>query len=300
MWDIASTISTIAATIIALVMGVYAIKRDSTETARFVSCWVTTRYSPNEEGTQYNKSTTVYIANNGNEPVFQADLNISIGSWKRIPLGPLAAELPISVIPPQTTLPYDITIPLLGYDDPSDPRASLIFTDANGKHWIRKENGELQNITKSKSKFTPFVEEDQLADLTIRLPERKTKDLNPLQIALKFMLAIKDADENGNYDNILQYTSPIFKDNTSEEDLTFICNEYCNYNVVSNINYPTPFVAYAKIIEDPALANTVATGPMTAEATILTLSLTPQEGWRIVGIGYPIDPSRIVFPPHTL
>jgi hypothetical protein len=67
-------------------------------------------------------------------------------------------------------------------------------------------------------------------------------------------------------------------------------------------HYLTPHVAYVKIIAEPISGGAVVQVARGVElpAKILTLTFAHGRGWRVFGVGYPVSPDRILFPPGTL
>lgn len=65
-------------------------------------------------------------------------------------------------------------------------------------------------------------------------------------------------------------------------------------------DYPTPRVAYVKILNNPNLIDKIVTGDgIGIRASIITLILINQQGWLIYSIGLPTPPEYINFPVNT-
>jgi len=145
IWDAFAAIGTVAATGVAVLLAWRAARQDKGAVARVVSAWVTDEYFPDDRMTSYQRRVTLHVANESNEPVYEARLNVFAGRDRR-PLGPLAAPSVISVVPPRRKLDYDITLPLASHVGTEDPRAELHFTDPAGHRWRRDVLGALEAL----------------------------------------------------------------------------------------------------------------------------------------------------------
>lgn len=95
LWTVLTAVGTVGATLVALVLALRAWTQEKDATARFVSAWVTDEYQPRSDGSSYKRVARLHIANESNEPVFNAMVNVHIGR-DSTPLGPLAAPAPIA------------------------------------------------------------------------------------------------------------------------------------------------------------------------------------------------------------
>lgn len=289
-------LATATSVLISLILALHAFRAEKTESARFISCWITTTYSPNSKGTGYIKTTTLHIANQGHEPAFRANVDVFIG-YRRQPVGPLSAPHPINVIPPQQELTFDLTNPLLPFSDTFNPQPSLSFSDAKGKRWLREEDGSIQEI----SEEGHWKHQSGISDeLECSNDERIV--FNPIIVTLEFlkMLSTLQQETTGRQINnavkFLYNSSPLHDSDT----LIKASQNYCNYNSLSMVDYPVPCVAYVKITNDQNLLDKVFSGDrIQINVSIVTLVFNKTQGWRIYSIGVPTDPSAISFSANT-
>ena len=186
LWTVLSAVGTVGATLVALGLALRTWVQERDATARFVSAWVTDDYQPRADGSSYRREVHIHVANESNEPVFNAMVSVHVGREKT-PLGPLAAPAPISVIPPRRELVFDISVPLLAHSDAWQPHATLTFTDANKRRWLRDINGEISDVSRRRarwSKAPPPGDQLQLGDLE--------SGFNPMLIALLFLGRLRD------------------------------------------------------------------------------------------------------------
>ena len=287
VWTVLTSVGTVGATIVALVIALRSWLGDKDSAARVVSVWVTDDYSPRDDGRSYTRTVTVHIANEGEQPVFDAHLIVKLGR-DRTPVGPLSAPTPISVIPPRRELTFDISTSLLAHSNSWNPVARLYFSDPRGKRWLRDEEGVLTNISKLRSDWSESerpADEGQLGDESL---------LNPMAIALGFLAELAAPDMNPR--DILVALAPEASgwDGVDWDNLR---EELDNYSPTSMVDYPAPRIARIKLSGDKSLEGHVVEGEglKLEDYMFMTLTLVPDRGWRIFSIGDNVPPHAIDF-----
>ena len=295
-WTILGTLATTGSTVLALFLAYKSFTKEKTEPARLVSSWVTTTYSPSADGESYHKSTILHIANQGEEPVFDVDINISVG-YSRHFVGPLSVPHPLSVIPPRGELVFDLSTPLLGLVDDHDPKSTMTFTDARGKRWRRNNDGTITDSV-LQGRWVTGPETSDLLDI----PAGRNALYSPIAVAeyfLAYLLQISTENDDSILKSICSYiypTSPI----DSTEYIIELSKRYSHYAFTSMADFPTPYVAYVKITGDPQLVGKMVSGDgKLIEVSIITLVFSRKNGWGIYSIGKPVDPGKITFLPNT-
>jgi len=72
------------------------------------------------------------------------------------------------------------------------------------------------------------------------------------------------------------------------------------YGVGTMPSYPAPYVAHVKIVKSKdAIGKVIAGEGMVIEAKIITLTYSPERGWRVYGFGLPLAPDTLLFPQGT-
>jgi hypothetical protein len=290
LWTVLTTVGTVGATLVALVLALRAWTQEKDATARFVSAWVTDEYQPRSDGSSYKRVAHLHVANESNEPVFNAMVNVHIGR-DLTPIGPLAAPAPISVIPQRRELIFDISVPLLAHADSWYPKAALTFTDPKGRHWLRGVNGELQDVSRQGlrwSKKSGPGDERQLGN--------QESLFNPMLIALTFLSGLRD--DKTEIDDLRVLLAPEASD-WDKADWDSLRSELADFQPTSMVDYPAPRIARVKLSGDKTLGGKSVQGngkPLELDVYMfMTLTLDPQQGWRVFGVGANVPPDAIYF-----
>ncbi len=287
IWGVLTAIGTVGAALVAVLLGLGAWIRDKDVAARVVSAWVTDEYAPRPDGSSYKRKVVVHVANEGNEPVFAARVNVLLGRH-RTPVGPLAAPAPIAVIAPRRELAFDISTPLLAHSNSWSPLATLTFTDSRGKRWLRDADGELHDVSKERPRWSKASEpgdERQLGDTSL---------LNPMMIAMAFLAGLRDTETNP---DDLQATLAPEAHGWARTDLQQLRTQLERYQPTSMVDYPAPRIARVKLSGDQSLEGRTVEGEGVElnDYMFITLTLIPERGWRIFSVGESIPPDLIDF-----
>lgn len=290
IWSVLTAMGTVGATSVALVLALRSWAQERDATARFVSAWVTDEYRPRQDGSSYTRVVHLHVANESNEPVFNAMVNVHIGRAST-PLGPLAAPAPVSVIPPRRELVFDISVPLLAHGDSWSPRASVTFADPKGRYWIREVDGGLRDVSRSASRWSAAPrpgDTRQLGD--------EASLFNPMQIAMAFLGALR-SDRNADEDvSILLSPQAPGWNNVDWDQLR---RDVADLQPTSMVDFPAPRIARIKLTGDRALEGRTVEGagrPLEMHfAMFMTLVLDPRLGWTVFGIGGNVAPDDIDF-----
>lgn len=290
LWAVLTAVGTVGATLVALVLALRAWTQEKDATARFVSAWITDEYQPRSDGSSYKRVAQLHVANESNEPVFNAMVNVHIGR-DSTPLGPLAAPAPISVIPQRRELVFDISVPLLAHADSWSPKVALTFTDPKGRHWLREINGELQDVSRQGlrwSKKSGPGDERQIGD--------QESLFNPMLIALTFLSGLRDDETEIDDLRVLLAPEASGWDNADWDALR---TELADFQPTSMVDYPAPRIARVKLSGDKTLEGKSVEGngkPLELDVYMfMTLTLDPQRGWRVFGVGDHVPPDAIHF-----
>ncbi len=290
LWTVLTAVGTVGATLVALVLALRAWTQEKDATARFVSAWVTDEYQPRSDGLSYERVAHLHVANESNEPAFNAMVNVHVGR-DSTPLGPLAAPAPISVIPQRRELVFDISVPLLAHADSWYPKAALTFTDPKGRHWLREINGELRDVSRQGlrwSKKSRPGDERQLGN--------QESLFNPMLIALTFLSGLRDDETEIDDLRVLLAPEASGWDNADWDALR---TKLADFQPTSMVDYPAPRIARVKLSGDKTLEGKSVEGngkPLELDVYMfMTLTLDPRQGWRIFGVGESVPPDAIFF-----
>ncbi len=290
VWTVLTAIGTVGATLVATILALRSWIREKDATARFVSAWVTDEYQPRDDGSAYKRMVQLHVANESNEPAFNAMVNVHIGRGET-PLGPLAAPAPISVIPPRRELVFDISVPLLAHADSWYPRATLTFADPKGRHWLRELNGELQDVSRQRLRWSRKPgqgDERQIGN--------QESLFNPMLIALMFLSSLRD--EETKTEDLFVLLAPEAP-GWANADWDKLKSELANFQPTSMVDYPAPRIARIKLSGDKSLEGKRVEGsgkPLELDVYMfITLTLDPHLGWRIFGVGGSVPPDAIYF-----
>lgn len=290
LWIALTAFGTVGATVVALYLSFDAWRQNKEATARVVSAWITDTYEPRRDGSSYERTVKMHLANESNEPVFAATPNVQIGEGQ-VDLGPLSAPSPISVIPPRRELVFDISVPLLAHANSWNPTVSLVFNDPKGRRWLRRSDGTLENVTRKKSRWSnrrQKMDERVLGDDNV---------LNPMFITEAFLEGLQQVDPT--FNNMEPLLAKSAAKEWAEVDWVELRQEVNGYRPTSMIDYPAPRIARIKLSGDPNLEGRRVQGHgrgmKLAVFIFLTLVFEPARGWRVFGIGNAVRPDQINF-----
>ena len=289
-WTVLTAIGTIGATIVALALALRSWFSERDATARVISAWVADEYRPRDDGVSYIRDATLHVANESDEPVFNAFINVHIGR-DAIPIGPLAAPFPISVIPAHRELVFDISVPLLAHSGAWSPRAELTFVDPRGRRWFRGLNGEVQDVSHqgmSWSREPGHQDERQLG--------AQDSPFNPMFVALTFLGSLQ---VEGMKEEDLRLLLAPEAAGWTDVNWDQLRSELANFNPTSMVDYPAPRIARVKLSGDKSLEGMTVEGFGTplelGNSMFMTLILDPRSGWRIFEVGESVSPDQIYF-----
>lgn len=217
-WDKATAIGTVGAVAVAVLIAVVeawraakarrerdalASSQRATErrsTASLVSAWVERTYIPADDGTTYVPQVWAHIINGGQSPVY--DVHSSVGlvppelsEKKPISLGALSIPSPMAVLPPNSYLSFDLTVPLVPHRQdeqgltPETPRLEVSLTDPNDVRWVRELDGRLVESERSIGQLVDSDDRESMDRQMGRLDE-----LNPLAVVTGFLSVLGDED----------------------------------------------------------------------------------------------------------
>lgn len=290
LWVVLTAIGTVGATLVALTLAFRSWINDKDSTARFVSAWIIDEYQPRKDGISYKRMVRLNVANESNEPVYNAAVNVHVGH-NSMPLGPLAAPSPISVVPPRRELVFDVSIPLMAHSDSWFPKAALTFTDSKGRRWYRGLNGELRNVSRQKlrwSKKPEQVDERQLGD--------RESLFNPMTVALMFLAGLRNEEMDPEELHVLLAAEA---SGWATVDFEQLRTELNDFQPTSMVDYPAARIARIKLSGDKKLEGKTVRGYGESleleKYAFMTLTLNPSNGWRVFGIGENVPPAAIYF-----
>lgn len=289
-WTVLTALGTVGATFVALALAIRGWIGDRDSTARLIAVWVTDDYQPRESGSSYKRVVQLHIANESNEPVFEAMANVYIGRHKT-PLGPLAAPAPITVLPPRRELVFDISVPLLAHDNSWQPRATLEFSDARGRRWVRNLTGDLLDLRYGAvrwSRSSHGVDERQLGSLDSLF--------NPMLVAILLLRLLRD--EKTEAEGLSVLLAPEAS-GWQDTDLVELREGLADYQPTSMVDYPASRIARVKLSGDTSLEGKTVEGhgaPLELHKYMfMTLVVDPRAGWRVFGVGDHVPPDAIHF-----
>lgn len=293
VWAILTSVGTVGATVVAVWLALLGLRKDRDAVARVVAAWITDDYEPRDDGSSYKRVVRVHIANQSNEPVFDARLNVVFGR-DQTPLGPLSAPTPISVIPPRREFIYDISIPLLAHANSWNPRATLYFTDPKDRRWLRNADGKLIDVSRQNAGWSApkaVPDERQLGDMSTLM--------NPMMVALAFLTGVREPEiDMEELQVVLAPEAPGW----ANVDWSELGSSLARYQPTSMVDYPAPRIARVKLSGDRHLEGRRVEGEGLEldDVIFLTLTFAPDRGWRVFGVGASVRPNEILFEDGTL
>lgn len=263
-------------------------------TAGLVSAWVEVDYVPSSQGDAYERSATLHVANGAQEPVFQVTVLVAMGAPPQA-LGPLAAPDIIATLPPGRSFSWDISAALRAREDTLDPRAEVSFKDARQREWSRELDGTLVERTGEPVGLIPTNDLDRAF-----APIGPAITTNPMAVAMAFLGAIGD-DEH--VDEILGLVTPGSPMEVAlrADDGHALRSSLADWSLAGQARYPTPRIAYVKVLDPHPTAHVNVGGPHPVPSRILTLvNLGEDWSWSVYDFGRAVEPDWIVFPVGTL
>ncbi|MGX5771753.1 hypothetical protein ACWKWN_13465 [Microbacterium trichothecenolyticum] len=288
VWVVATAVGTVGATLVALWLGARGLRVERDRISRVVSAWVTDEYLPEADGPRYRRRVMLHVANESDEPVFDARVSVLVGE-PGIRLGPLSAPGRISVIPPRRVLLFDISTPLRAHRDSWSPRVDLYFSDPVGRRWLRDAAGNLRDVTSESSSWERLesVDERQLGDQ--ETPE------NPMMVAMAFLAGVQDPNIE-----LKDFAITLAPEASgwAETDWEAVRSDLHDYAPTSMVDYPAPCIARIKLVGDVDLQgqSVAGEGMEVRNLMFLTLTRSSSQGWRIYAIGGQLRPDDIVLP----
>lgn len=273
-------------------------RRDQRAAAGAVFALVVDRYTPDAERSSYTREALVHVGNEGNHPVFNVMVSVGVGFYTRT-IGPLSVPKPIPVMPARQTLTWDITVPLAAHDDTQSPTAQIGFTDTDGHRWFRHFDGTLVETT---GQVAQALETDESETVAREQMGRMEDRQNPLAVAMAFLnqiMAEPGAFVEDDFRSLLAPEADGWTDFTVDQ-VPALRQDLGEYGVGTMPAYPAPYVAHVKIVKSKdAIGKVIAGEGMVIEAKIITLTYSPERGWRVYGFGLPLAPDSLLFPPGT-
>lgn len=241
------------------------------------------------------------ISNESDEPVFDVSLIVGIGHPVTA-IGPLAAPVPIPVLPAHSKRNWDISMGLLAHSGgiqlPAEPVALVRFTDAQGVRWRRAFDGLLVEQTGIETKHL-MSEDEEVSQLG-----SPGNGFNPLVVALPFFDMLMHPDtppSRADLEPFLAESAPGWHE-VDDQQIEFFRTELIDYGMATHVAYPAPHVAYVRLVhESDQNKHPSKAGYTVIRAKIITLIFYAGIGWRIFGLGDgATQPDWISFPPGTL
>jgi hypothetical protein len=288
IWDVFTAVGTVGATLAAIWLAYRGIRRERTAVAGLVSSWITDDFRPDAATQSYTRLVVAHIANESSEPVFDAHAVVFLGVENRVNLGPLSIP-PLPVLAQKREQVFDLSTPLLAHDNTWTPRIELSFTDSRGRRWLRDVDGKLSDITSQNPHWVEGSgDERQLG--------RMGDVRNPMALALAFLAALQATPLKK--DDLMATLAPeaTWWGSVDWESLSV---EFSSLRPTSMVDYPAPYIARVKLAAEELEGKAVAGERMSIQVKILTLTFAPSRGWRVWGIGMPVSPEEIQFPPGT-
>jgi hypothetical protein len=262
-----------------------------------VAAWITDTYDPDLARNSYKRTVILLVANESDEPVFNATTIMYLGDGTRM-IGPLGTPTPIPVIPPHRELTWDISAGIAAYPHNTNPLVQLAFSDSKSRRWLRGVDGTLTESTGAD--VFHYASED-LERAEAQLGEF---DLyrNPMSVAHAFAVALWVDPKHFNLDvflALLDEEANGWKGPWDDTRVQQLQEQLSKYNNLATLAwYATPKVAYARLFSDGALNQVTKAGTgFTVEGLIITLVHHNTNGWRVFGVGPQyFRPDEIKFP----
>lgn len=288
-------------------------KNERRAVASRITAWIEQTYEPSTDGSHYLERVIAHISNESDVSVYQVFPTVSLhpyipGSAPSVDLGPLSMPETIAVLPPKREWIADLSDALIVHRQeergavPDIPMIDISFMDANGVRWQRDADGELLDVQDIETSIFKKVDDELGARQIGRIDPG-----NPLAVVFAFITALTSEELSSNealevVKSTLAPEAPGWE-GLDESRLPELRELVAGGNIGSHVRYPTPFVAYVKLLGDEALDIKAPPGgrAVVPMAGIVTLTFNHERGWRIFtcgGGGTP--PDRILFPRGTL
>lgn len=275
---------------VAIVLGVRRRRLARRKVASLVSAWVEHSYTQSSSGEYYRRTVSLHLANESDEPVFKVEVLCGIETEQgTIQLGPLSAPSVIPVLPPRREFTYDVTMGMLGFGDfAHDSFRGLVaevgFRDHENTRWQREFDGELNKVEEPQ----PAVVTEATDELSFAQAGPVDNPYNPLGIVLLFTeIASDDEVDDEQFQQLLGEQASGWTETPSGSIAEFR-QILCASNLALHVWYPTPRIAYARMLED------VPDGKVPERMHIITLVWRNAKGWTLFGEG-PYLPWMIAF-----
>lgn len=280
---------------VAIVLGVRRRHLARRKVASLVSAWVEHSYTPSPSGEYYRRTVSLHLANESDEPVFRVEVLCGIETEHgTIQLGPLSAPRVIPVLPPKREFTYDVTMGMLGFGDfAHDSFRGLVaevgFRDHEGRRWERGFDGELKRVKRPR----PAVVTEAADELAVAQVGPVDNPYNPLGIVFAFANIASDEEVDDEQFHQLLAGQASGWTQTPPESIAEVREMLRTSNLASHIWYPTPRIAYARMLES------LPDGESSQEMHIITLVWRNAKGWTLFGVR-PYLPWMIPFAPGEL
>lgn len=307
-WDAFTAFGTVGAVLVAVFISLFEAWRHRRtrkaereeavyRTASLVSAWIETDYTPSQNGTRYEKNSTLMLSNESDEPVYNIMVNVALPNPFR-QVGPLAVPVPIPTLAPRTVRRWDISPGLLAHEHSegninlSEPLARISFTDPRQQRWVRDYTGELkEDIGSSDEADTEYSPENELQ-------MGQLSRLNPLVVALSFLNALQETDSPSadSFPGTLDQEAAKWKAMTTK-DWVQLADMTAGYALPTHVYYRTPRVAYVRLLKETEQDSESAQPRQNlVPVEVITLVFRGALGWRVFSFG-PTSPEWIAFKP---
>lgn len=271
--------------------------KESLVVAGRVASWITDAYDADPAQNSYTRTVTLHVANESDEPVFNATTVMHLGDGTRM-IGPLGTPTPIPVVPPHRELTWDISAGIAAFPNNASPLVQLAFTDSKSRRWLRKVDGTL--VESTGDNVFHYASED------LERAEQQLGEFdlyrNPMSVAQAFTAALWVEPEDFSLDlfvALLDEEANGWKGAWDDARVGHLRDLLAKYNNLATLaSYATPKVAYARLFSDDALNQITTAGTaLVVEGFMITLVHHRDRGWRVFGVGpLPIRPDEIKFP----
>ena len=322
-WDALSAIGTVGAVVVALLLAWFERRRARRSerelevqrrgqlevgrraVAEMVSAWVEITMVSSSTGDHYVRRATLHVDNQSNEPVYNASVCVGIPGEAQdwIPVGALAAPLPLPVVAARSGQTWDITLPLMACSSDigglsQHASAALAFSDPSGQRWVRSFDGHLRRSSEGDASLfdlDPSHGELQMGDVE--------NLFNPVPLVVAFLAGISSPkrEDQELAKSLLDPEEDAWARMTPNEWVE-LSRRLASLGVAAHVQYPAPRVAYVKALTDEA-ANTRrqgGAGYVTVPVQVFTLRFIKNLGWRIFAIGAAVRADAIHFPERDL
>lgn len=319
-WDALAALGTVLAVAVSLVLAVAAwikssreakkaAQRESEVQARMVSAWVEAHVEPSPNGRRYVRHATLNMENQSEQPVFMVYVEVGIpqpnDTW--LNLGPLAAPVPVRVLPPKTKRSWDISLALMTYGEAAssvsgDIAVSTYFTDPSDRRWSRAYTGGLE-LQQSKAGKSRDLMQEVGGDSNQLGPDDFSNPVFVVTLFFGALFALSEGEKEA-FAGLKELLDPSANGwaQFDVEAWLDLARRYEDYGIAAFVHYPAPRVAYVKILPDEEASKrlTGEVGYVEVSVSVITLRYLIGQGWRIFGIGIPSPADLVGFPEGDL